>query len=84
MKTQIVRIGNSKGVRIPKPLLEQTGLQGEVEITAEDGTLVIRPVRKPREGWAEASKRIAQAGDDALLDDAPPSLSSWDEDEWEW
>jgi antitoxin MazE len=84
MKTHIVRIGNSRGVRIPKPLLEQTGLAGEVEITAEDGSLVIRPVRKPRDGWAAAFQEMARRGDDALLDGVPPTLSAWDEDEWEW
>jgi virulence-associated protein VagC len=59
-------------------------LAGEVEISAEDGTLVIRPARRPREGWAAAFRMMAEQGDDALLDDAPPSLSRWDEDEWEW
>jgi antitoxin MazE len=84
MKTHIVSIGNSRGVRIPKPLLEQIGLTGEVEITAEDKSLVIRPVRRPREGWAVAFEKMAAEGDDALVDDVPPSLSNWDEEEWEW
>ncbi len=84
MKTRIVPIGNSQGIRIPKPLLEQTGLSGEVEISAEDGTLVIRPVRRPRAGWAAAFQEMARRGDDASLDDAAPSLSDWDEGEWEW
>lgn len=84
MKTRIVPIGNSRGVRIPKALLDQTGLSGEVEISAEGNTLLIRPARKPRAGWAEAFREMARRGDDALLDDAPPSLSSWDESEWEW
>jgi antitoxin MazE len=84
MKAHIVPIGNSQGVRIPKPLLDQTGLSGEVEIVAEGNALVIRSTRKPREGWAEAFREMARRGDDAMLDDAPPSLSSWDEDEWEW
>jgi antitoxin MazE len=84
MKTRIVRIGNSQGLRIPKPLLEQTGLTGEVEIHAEADSLIIRPSRKPREGWAEAFEEMARRGDDALFTDVPPSLSAWDEDEWEW
>ena len=84
MKTHIVRIGNSQGIRIPKPLLEQTGLQGEVEITAADDSLVIRPFRRPREGWAAAFREMARRGDDALTDDVPPTLSGWDEEEWEW
>ena len=84
MKTRIVRIGNSQGVRIPKPLLEQTGLRGEVEISVQDGSLVIRPARKPREGWSEAFREIARRGYDTMLDDALPGLSEWDEGEWEW
>ena len=84
MKARIVAIGNSQGIRIPKPLLEQTGLAGEVEISAAGGTLVIRPVKRPRAGWAAAFQEMARRGDDALLDDAAPSLSAWDEGEWEW
>jgi antitoxin MazE len=84
MKTRIVPIGNSQGIRIPKPLLEQTGLSGEVEISAEDDALVVRPVKKPRAGWAVAFQQMARRGDDALLDDVPSSLSGWDEGEWEW
>ncbi len=84
MKTRIVRIGNSRGVRIPKFLLEQTGLRGEVEISAQEGTLIIRPAKEPREGWAAAFQEMARRGDDALLDDASPSLSKWDEENWEW
>ena len=84
MKTRIVRIGNSQGIRIPKPLLEQTGLCGEVEMIAQDDSLIIRPARRPREGWTAAFQEMARRGDDALLDDASPSLSSWDEDDWEW
>jgi antitoxin MazE len=83
MKTRIVRIGNSKGIRIPKPLLEQTGLRGEVEISARNGGLVIKPAGKPRVGWADAFAEMARQGDDALLNaNAPPTR--WDQDEWEW
>jgi antitoxin MazE len=84
MKTRIVRIGNSQGIRIPKLLLDQTGLCGHVEISVQDDALIIRPARKPREGWAAAFQEMSRRGDDALIDDAPPSLSSWDEDNWEW
>ena len=84
MKTRIVRIGNSQGIRIPKSLLEQTGLRGEVEISAQDDSLIIRPARQPRAGWAAAFREVVHRGDDALLDDPAPSLSSWDEDDWEW
>jgi antitoxin MazE len=84
MKTQIVRIGNSRGVRIPKALLEQTGLRSEVEIVAQNDSLVIRPARRPREGWAAAFQEMARRGDDALIDAGSPTQSDWDEDEWEW
>ncbi len=57
MKTCIVRIGNSQGILIPQPLLEQSGLRGEVEISAQGDSLIIRPARKPRIGWATASPR---------------------------
>jgi antitoxin MazE len=84
MKTKIVQIGNSQGVRIPKPLLAETGISGEVEISAENGSLVIRPIRKPREGWAEAFQEMARRGDDALLENTAHVPTRWDEDEWEW
>lgn len=84
MKTKIVRIGNSQGIRIPKPLLEQTGLEGEVEIEARGTHLVIHRVNRPRQGWAEAFSEMARRGDDALLDGDQPSLTRWDEEEWQW
>ncbi len=78
MKTRIVPIGNSWGIRIPKPLLEQTSLSGEVELSAEGDALVIRPVKKPRANWAAAFRKMAHRGDDTLLDDMAPSLSKWE------
>ncbi len=84
MKIRIVSIGNSKGIRIPKPILEQTGLRDEVEISVEGDSLVIRPSKKPRAGWAAALRKMAQRGDDALLDETASALSSWDETDWEW
>jgi antitoxin MazE len=82
MKTKIVRIGNSLGIRIPRLLLEQTGLQGEVEIEAKGNRLIVRPASKPRAGWAEAFRIMAEHGDDAMLLDLPPS--EWDKTEWQW
>ena len=84
MKTRIIRIGNSHGIRIPKPLLELTGLEGDVELSAENGTLLIRPIAKPRAGWAEAFEEMAHRGDDTLLDGDTPGPTEWDESEWEW
>lgn len=83
MKTRIVAIGNSRGIRIPRLLLQQTGLCGEVEINAEGRALRIEPANRPRSTWATAFQEMAQRGDDALFDDAP-STTAWDEGEWEW
>jgi antitoxin MazE len=83
MKAKIVRIGNSQGLRIPKPLLEQTGLAGVVEIQVKDQSLVISSVDCRRAGWEAAFEAMAERGDDRLLDElAVPS--TWDESEWEW
>ena len=84
MKSHIVAIGNSQGVRIPNSLLKQTGLSGEVELFAAGQTIVIRAAKPPRAGWARAFQRMAQCGDDALLDAPSPNDSCWDQVEWEW
>jgi antitoxin MazE len=68
MRTTIRRMGNSQGVLIPKPVLAQLGLEDEVEMTVENDAIVLRrPKQKARAGWAEASKALAAAGDDALV-----------------
>jgi antitoxin MazE len=83
MKTRLIRIGNSQGIRIPDPLVEEAGLEGDLEIRAEGQSLVIRPAKKPRAGWADSFKEMARRGDDALLDDVP-GQSDWDAAEWQW
>jgi antitoxin MazE len=68
MKIAIRRIGNSKGVIIPAAVLSQVGLEDEAELRVSDGALVISlPKKAARDGWAQASKRLAAAGDDALV-----------------
>ena len=70
MHVSIRQIGNSQGVVIPKPVLVQLGLDAKVgaEMTIEDGALVLRrPANPARTGWAEAARRIAEAGDDELV-----------------
>ena len=84
MRTRLVRIGNSQGIRIPKPVLEQVGLTGEVELTVQDDSLVIAPVRATRAGWSNAFRAMARRQDDALVDGELPNLSTWDKNEWKW
>lgn len=68
MRTSLQRVGNSQGVIIPKPFLAQVGFEREVDIDVEEGTIVLRkPNRHPREGWAESSRSVSGAGDDALV-----------------
>lgn len=83
VKTRIIRIGNSQGIRIPKPLLEQSGITGDVELEVEDNKIVIHPVVQPRRGWEEAFASMAELEDDHLLD---PDVveSEWDSEEWRW
>ena len=83
MKIDLVRIGNSQGIRIPKPIVEQCGFRGSVEITVKDKMLLVVPSRRVRDGWEEQFEAMAQRGDDALVDlGGPPS--DWDETEWRW
>lgn len=85
MKTKIIQIGNSQGIRIPKALLEQSGINGEVKLEVLRGQIIIRPLRKARQGWAEACRVMAERGDDKLLDkDTLAYQSSWDKTEWVW
>lgn len=82
MRTAIRKMGNSQGVIIPKPLLAQLGLEDEVEMVVENDTLVLRkPAKKSREGWAEASKELADVGDDRLV---WPEFTNEDDENMVW
>jgi antitoxin MazE len=82
MKTRLVRIGNSRGVRLPKAIIVQAGLTDQVELAVQDGAIVIASATSARSGWADAARRMRQRDDDRLLD--PPVPTRFDEKEWEW
>ena len=84
MKTHIVRIGNSRGLRLPKTILAQCKLENMVEIEVENNRLVVRPVRGARTGWNEAFATMAKHGDDILLDRDILKPTDWDKTEWRW
>lgn len=84
MRTRIVQIGNSQGIRIPKLLLEESGLSGEVDISVQAGTIVIAAASQPRQGWDEAYSRMAAHGDDELLDADAATSGAFDAESWEW
>jgi antitoxin MazE len=81
-KTRIVQIGNSRGIRVPKVLLEHAQLPDEVELQAEQGRLIVRAARGRRDGWADAAKAMHARGDDQLLD--ATTSSRFDDKEWQW
>lgn len=82
MKTTIRKMGNSQGVLIPKPFLAQLGLEKEVEMEVENDAIVLRrPRNKARQGWADASKLLAQSGDDGLV---MGEFDNADDSEFEW
>lgn len=84
VRTQIVRIGNSQGVRIPRAILEQCRLEREVWLEPATEGLVVRPVRQTRAGWETAFQEMAEQRDDGLLDQETLVATEWEEDEWEW
>ena len=83
MKTTLIAIGNSRGIRIPKPLIEQCGLNDEVELDVRDNSIIIHSPRTARAGWNKAFAQMARLKDDTLIqNDSKPSR--WDSEEWEW
>ncbi|MGH7216862.1 MAG: AbrB/MazE/SpoVT family DNA-binding domain-containing protein [Nitrospiraceae bacterium] len=82
MKAHIVRIGNSRGIRLPKTLLQEAQLENEVELQAEPGRILISKTAKPRAGWAEAARRMRERDEDRLLDS--PTPTRFDKEEWKW
>jgi antitoxin MazE len=84
MKVNLVRIGNSRGIRIPKPVIEQCGFGDEVEMLVQNNELVIRSSSSAREGWSTAFAQMAEFGDDELLDRVAEPPTTWDDEEWEW
>ncbi len=84
LTTRLVKIGNSQGIRIPKTLLEQVGLNGEVQMEVEADRLILRAVPGRRQGWEEQFREMARLGDDKLLDAEPLVLTEWEDKEWEW
>ena len=81
MRTELVRIGNSRGVRIPKPLIDQCGLGKSVELRVENNRLVIVPQGRPRQHWNDAFRADGAPVQDELLLE---SFNTFDREEWKW
>jgi antitoxin MazE len=82
MKAKLIRIGNSRGVRLSKPLIEQAGLQDDVEIRIRGNALVITSPDRPRAGWAEAAREAHERGHDRLI--GGPAHTRFEDEEWRW
>jgi antitoxin MazE len=81
MKAQIIRIGNSQGIRIPKTLLEDGKLSGEVELELHEDGILVRSLQKPRANWDAAFKAIADVDDDQQVSTAP---TDFERKGWQW
>lgn len=85
MKTKIIQIGNSKGIRIPRHILEESGLKGEIEIEIKDKKIILKSSSGLRGGWETAFQKMSENKDDVLLDKKYLEHEShWDKEEWNW
>ena len=82
MQTKLIRIGNSRGIRIPKALIEAAGLDVSLRLRVVDAGLLVERAEDARTGWAKAARELREQGGGGLLDDPVPTL--FDESEWEW
>jgi antitoxin MazE len=83
MRAEIIRIGNSRGLRIPKAVLEQCGMKRAVNLQVTDHTLIVTPCEETRAGWSEAFQLMDANNEDLLLD-TDSMAHSWDDEEWQW
>ncbi|MDA0671137.1 MAG: AbrB/MazE/SpoVT family DNA-binding domain-containing protein [Bacteroidetes bacterium] len=85
MKTKVIRIGNSQGVRIPKVFIDESGIAEEIEMTLRDNEIVLRSAETTRKDWDASFEKMAELGDDTLLDQEElEKPSNWDDSEWTW
>jgi len=85
MITKVIKIGNSRGIRIPKSIIDQSGIKNEVELEVKDDTIIIKSLSSVRQNWDIAFQKMAKKNDDQLLDeDSLLSQSTWDDEEWTW
>ena len=78
MRLSVISIGNSKGIRIPKAILDKYQIKDSVDVELREDVLLLKPIRKPREGWEEAFRQMHENGDDKLL---IPDV--FDDENWE-
>jgi len=82
MKTKLVPIGNSRGVRIPKTMIEEANLIDDVEVKIRDGSIIISSLERTREGWSEFAKELHKRGSDKLV--LKETETKFEKNEWNW
>ena len=84
VRTHLIKIGNSQGVRLPKAIVEQAGLVNELTIEVVDGAVLIKSAAHARASWTAAFATIAPESHKSLLDGEESIPNQWDEEEWTW
>ena len=85
MRAKLISIGNSKGLRLPRAIIQQCGFGDEIEVEVKKDGLMIKAVKKPREGWEDSFREMHKNGDDRLLDEVDAHTETdWDQTEWTW
>lgn len=82
MKTKLVKIGNSRGIRLPKAIIDHVGLVDEAELDVREGRLIVTPTKPARSGWADAARGMQGRGEGRMLDAYVPT--HFDAEEWTW
>jgi antitoxin MazE len=82
MRARLVKIGNSRGIRIPRPLIDEVGLSDEVELEVQDGTILIRSAQPARSGWAAAARALHARDETRVLDG--PTPTRFEDADWVW
>ena len=82
IRSKVIKIGNSRGIRIPRAVLDQIGLVDEVEMKVDGDQLIIKSSHHPRQDWAMQFAKMTEEGDDRMLDEA--TAIRWDDEEWTW
>ncbi len=83
-RVRLVKMGGSRGVRLPRLFLEEAEMDEEVEMEVQEGQVIIRLVPRPRRNWEKEFGGMTARADDRLLDPKALSLTGWDEEKWEW
>ena len=81
MRAKLIQIGNSQGVRLPKSVIDQCHLEGELSLDIEGSKLIISSTRQAREGWSEKFRAM---GPEEAIQDPMEFSNEFDQTEWEW